>query len=87
MGSIKTSDTSFRQRYNRGYFSYTVDTIKHEINFKKCETDSTLYNGVILSMNYQLPDSNTIQLWAKQRNDSLYVLLKRSNRHFQLAEK
>ena len=86
-GSIKTSDTIFRQRYSRGYFSYSTDTIKHIINFKKLPTDSAMYNGIILFMNYQLPDSNTIQLWGKQRNDSLYVLLKRSDRHFQLAEK
>jgi len=86
-GSIKTSDTSFRQRYKRGYFSYETDTAKHIINFKKWQTDSALYSGIILSMRYQLPDSNTIQLWGKQKNDSLYVLLRKSNRHFQLAEK
>lgn len=86
-GSIKTADTSFRQRYNRGYFSFSTDTIKHIINFKKWQTDSAIYSGIILSLHYQMPDSTTIQLWGKQKNDSLFVLLKRSNRHFQLAEK
>jgi hypothetical protein len=86
-GSIKTSDTSFRQRYKRGYFSYTTDTANHIINFRKLQTDSPLYAGIVLSMRYQLPDSNTIQLWGEQKNDSLYVLLKKSNRHFQLTEK
>lgn len=83
MGSIKTQDTSFRIRYGRGYFNFTVDSIQPVINFKRFANDST----VILSMNYNIPDSNTIQLWGKQRNDSLFVELKKSNRHFQLAEK
>jgi hypothetical protein len=61
--------------------------VKHVINFKKLQTDSAMYIGIILTMHYQLPDSNTIQLWGKEKNDSLYVLLKRSNRRFQLAEK
>lgn len=87
IGSIKTADTSFRQRYQRGYFAFSTDTIKQIINFTKWQTDSTMYNGVILSMHYKLIDNNTIQLWGKEKNDSLYVLLKRSNRHFQLAEK
>ena len=87
-GSIKTSDTTFTQRYNRGYFNFTTDTINHILNFKKRQQrDSTMYSGIILSMHYNLPDSNTVQLWGKEKNDSLYVLLKRSNRHFQLAEK
>ncbi len=86
-GSIKTADTIFRQRYKRGYFRFETDTVKHVINFKKLQTDSAMYIGIILTMHYQLPDSNTIQLWGKEKNDSLYVLLKRSNRHFQLAEK
>jgi len=86
-GSIKTADTIFRQRYKRGYFRFETDTLKHVINFKKLQTDSAMYMGIVLTMHYQLPDSNTIQLWGKEKNDSLYVLLKRSNRHFQLAEK
>ena len=86
-GSIKTADTVFRQRYKRGYFKSETDTVNHVINFKKWQTDSAMYSGIILTLHYQLPDSNTIQLWGKQNNDSLYVLLTRSNRHFQLAEK
>jgi hypothetical protein len=33
------------------------------------------------------PDTNTLRLWGKQQQDSLYVELKRTQRHFQLAEK
>ena len=86
-GSIKTADTIFAQRYKRGYFNVTADTADHILNFKKKQRDSTMYSGIILSMRYQLQDSNTIRLWGKEKNDSLYVLLKRSNRHYQLAEK
>jgi hypothetical protein len=86
-GSIKTADTIFRQRYKRGYFDYEIDTVNNIINLKKWQTDSAMYSGIILSMHYQLPDSNTIQLRGKQKNDLLYVLLKKSNRHFQLADK
>jgi len=86
-GSIKTADTIFRQRYKRGYFNFETDTVKHIVNFKKWQTDSAMYAGIILTMHYQVPDSNTVQLWGRKNDDSLYVLLKKSNRHFQLAEK
>ncbi len=83
MGSIKTSDTIFRKRYGRGYFNFITDTNKHILNFKKFQQDSNF----ILSMHYQIPDSNTIYLSGLKGNDSLHVELKKSDRHFQLAEK
>jgi hypothetical protein len=83
MGSVKTNDTIFRRRYGRGYFVFTADTVKQIINFKKFPQDSIS----ILTLHYQLPDSNTIQLSGKKQNDSLYVELKKSKRHFQLTEK
>jgi len=86
-GSIKTADTIFRQRYKRGYFKYETDTKQNIINFRKLPTDSAMSQAVVLSMHYEIPDNNTIQLWGKKNNDSLYVLLKRSNHHFQLSEK
>jgi hypothetical protein len=86
-GSIKTADTIFRQRYKRGYFKYETDTKQHTINFRKLPTDSAMNQAVVLSMYYEIPNDSTIQLWGKKNNDSLYVLLKRSNRHFQLSEK
>lgn len=86
-GSIKTADTTFRQLYNRGYFAFKTDTVDHIINFKKGKQDSLMFNGTILSLHYQIPDSNTIQLWGKRKNDSLYILLKKSTMHFQLDEK
>ncbi|HVM88436.1 MAG TPA: hypothetical protein VMT76_09615 [Puia sp.] len=82
-GSIKTSDTLFRQRYKRGYFAYAGDTASHLLRLKKMQGDSI----DIVSFRYALPDSSTVLLWGKQRKDSLYIELKKSNRHFQLAEK
>ncbi len=83
MGSINSGDTLFRRRYGRGYFIFEVDTLQPIINFKKTRQDVTN----ILSLHYLRPDSNTIQLWGKQKTDSLFIELKRSARHFQLAEK
>ena len=80
-GSIKTCDTAFIQRYNRAYFVYKIDTAKHTLTFTKKDT------VVILKMNYVLPDTNTIKLSGKRGNDSLFVELKRTKRHFQLTEK
>lgn len=83
MGSINTRDTMFRKRYGRGYFIFDVDSLQPIINFKKTMQDT----AARLSLRYQMTDSNTIRLWGKQKDDSLFIELKRSNRHFQLAEK
>jgi len=83
MGSIKTKDSSFRRRYGRGYFSFAVDTLQPIVNFKKNMQDSVN----LFSFYYLQPDSNTIQLRGLKNNDSLFIELRRSNRHFQLAEK
>ena len=79
-GSVDSKDTSFRQRYGRGYFSFVPDTSKQTILFNKSTNN-------IITLHYSFPDSNSIKLWGSRKNDSLYVLLKKSNRHFQLAEK
>ena len=81
-GSVKTADTIFRQRYRRGYFAYTADKA-HLIRFKKFDTDSAAF----LTFRYEMPDSNTLHLYGLLHGDSLYVELKKTNRHFQLAEK
>ncbi|HMJ68888.1 MAG TPA: hypothetical protein VK508_08335 [Cyclobacteriaceae bacterium] len=82
-GSIKTVDTLFRQRYRRGYFFYQPDTVKQVLNIWKSRADTP----PMMTMKYNLPDENTIQLWTKFKSDSLYVRLRRSKRHFQLTEK
>jgi hypothetical protein len=83
MGSVKSNDTSFRIRYNRGYFGFTVDSATSTINFKKFSFD----NKYFMTLRYEIPDSATIKMWGKKAGDSLYVELKKSKRHFQLAEK
>jgi uncharacterized membrane protein YphA (DoxX/SURF4 family) len=82
-GSIATSDTSFRKLYNRAYFSYKADTVKHTFNILKRSTDSI----PVAALQYAFDDPNTIRFWGRRQNDSLSFVLKRSSRHFQLAER
>jgi hypothetical protein len=84
-GSVKTSDTIFRQWYKRGYFVYSTDTAQQEMIFKKRTVQGETFD--LFRLQYQLPDSNTIVLKGLMRSDSVYAVLKKSNRHFQLAEK
>jgi hypothetical protein len=81
--SMKTSDTSFRHIYKRAYFNYRPDTIKHTISFESFSASGK----TVFLFRYELPDTNTIRLWGKTKNDSLYIELRKSNRHFQLAER
>lgn len=82
-GSVNSTDTSFRQVYRRGYFQTIADTAAKSIAFKKIRTDSQN----IARFRYDVIDSQTIQFKGTWKNDSLLVLLKKSNRHFQLSEK
>ena len=86
-GSIGTTDTVFTQWYRRGYFIFKVDTNQQMLNFNKLPLEGPRNDATILSLRYQFPDSNSIRLWGRQGNDSLFILLKKSNRHYQLAEK
>jgi len=38
-------------------------------------------------MKFEMPDSNTILLSGLIRKDTVFAALKKTNRHFQLAEK
>ena len=51
------------------------------------KTSTALDSTWMFSMRYEMPDSNTIKFWTKIRNDSVYVEMVKTNRHFQLAEK
>ncbi|HET9744075.1 MAG TPA: hypothetical protein VFP97_00095 [Chitinophagaceae bacterium] len=82
-GTVKSTDTLFRKLYNRGYFLYSVDTIKHTLGFKRLPQDTTF--GYFFT--YEIPDNRTIVLRGTSRNDSLFIVLRKSKRHFQLAEK
>jgi hypothetical protein len=84
-GSVGTRDTLFWQRYRRGHFRYAADTARQTVAVWKT---STARDSVFLfTMRYDVPDSDTVRLWAKVRGDSVYAELVRTNRHFQLAER
>lgn len=82
-GSISTSDTSFRKWYNRAYFSYKADTVKHTFDIFKRFNDSI----PLAALQYAYEDANTIRFWGRRQTDSLSFVLRRSPHHFQLAEK
>ena len=78
-------DTIFWKRIDRGFFAYTVDTIKREIQFMKSKNAaSDLYPSFL--MKYELPDSNTIRLSGLIRKDSVLAVLKNTHRHFILTD-
>lgn len=80
-GTVKSSDRSFRKIYNRGYFLYSVDTVNQTLVLKNQFQDTAYF------FTYKIPDKETILLTGKSSNDSLSVVLRKSKRHFQLAEK
>lgn len=84
-GSVNTTDTLFRQRYRRGYFNYKPDTATNTMSIVKRSVTNA--ETPLFTMRYKLTDPNTINLWTKIGNDSLYVELVKSNRHFQLTER
>jgi hypothetical protein len=81
-GSVGSTDTSFRQRYRRGYFNCKVDTATQQLILKKSANakDSILFR-------YALDEKGDILLNGRKKTDSLFVRIRKSNRHFQLAEK
>lgn len=84
-GSVGTTDTIFWQRYRRGYFSFKSDTVKKTLRFiRRSWPGDTTY---LFTMRYEIPEEGRMRLWTKVRNDSLYLELARSSRHFQLSER
>jgi uncharacterized membrane protein YphA (DoxX/SURF4 family) len=82
-GSVSGNDTLLRPNYNRSYFMYDADTLKHVINFKRSGSAAI----PAYSFSYSLIDRNTINLWGLRGKDSLFITMKKSTRHFQLTEK
>jgi hypothetical protein len=83
LGSINSTDTLFRQRYRRGYFTYDPDTTASTLILRKLPTDTV----PILTMKYVLVSPERLHLWTVIRGDSLYLEITRSQRHFQLTER
>lgn len=84
LGSIKTSDGRFQQRYGRGYFKYSFDTSRKLLEFQDAAGE---YERVLVTFNYTLPDSNTIILEGSMGNDALLMRIKKTTHHYQLTEK
>ena len=84
-GSVNTTDPVFWRRYGRGYFRFKADTVTRSVVVWK--TSTALDSTFLFTMRYELPDSSRIRLWTALRNDSLYVELRRTARHFQLSER
>lgn len=85
IGSLKTADSGFYSRYNRKYFLYEKDSSQNAINFFHYKSRGR--GEPFFTMQYAKPDTNTLILWGKRSNDSLHVLLRKTNHHFQLAER
>ncbi len=82
-GTVNSHDTLFRKRYNRGYFNYVVDSTKKTLGFKKGFADTAF----TYFFTYEIPDKNSIFLTGAAGKDSLFIVLRKSKRHFQLAER
>jgi len=83
-GSVNTTDSLFRQRYRRGYFTYEYDTAVKTLHLYKqsVQGDKTF----LFTMNYQLKH-DTIFLQGKIRDEDHRIKLVKSKRHFQLEER
>jgi len=84
-GSVETGDTTFKKRYNRHYFGYTFNEMQRTVSFVRKMPNNI--DSALITMRYTKPDSNTIKLWGTHGKDSLFVELKLTKRHFQLAER
>jgi hypothetical protein len=82
-GSMKSADSVFSHRYGRAYFWYKPDTVKEVLEIRRFPGDSI----PLTAMKYQFPDERTILLRGKFKDDTLFVRLRRSKRHFQLTER
>lgn len=84
-GSINTTDTMFWLRYHRGYFKYKADDSAHTVTFSRSSWQMDMTE--LFTLDYKILDTGTIMLHGAIRRDSVTVILKKSNRHFQLEEK
>lgn len=84
-GSVNTTDTMFWQRYRRGYFRYKVNDSTKYITFSRSSWQMNMTE--LFTLQYTIQHPGVLLLHGKMRNDTVSVLLKKSNRHFQLEEK
>lgn len=82
-GSIKTTDSRFRQRYGRGYFNYKVNSVRSTLSLFRRTSDSV----PIVQFRYEVKDSVTLMLRSIPLTDSLQLTLRRRTTVFPLGEK
>jgi hypothetical protein len=83
IGSVQSADTIFNQRYGRGYFGYSIDSLSQQISFTRSAFDTTR----LFTLKYKFSDSVRLQLWGKVHDDSVNYNFIKSKRHFQLTER
>ncbi|MBX9778885.1 MAG: hypothetical protein K2X26_00965 [Chitinophagaceae bacterium] len=82
-GSIKSVDSRFRLRYGRAYFNYKIDTVHQHISLFKSTADSI----PIVQFHFQIKDPETIIFSSTDNKEAIYLLLRRRQKPFPLAEK
>ncbi|MBY0537261.1 MAG: hypothetical protein K2P88_15525 [Chitinophagaceae bacterium] len=82
-GSINATDSRFRKRYGRAYFSMEFDSTNTYLSLKRTSNDSL----PIVKFTFSIKDSTTIELRSYPRPDSLFVRVKRRIKPFPLSEK
>jgi len=83
IGSTVVDDTSFRPKYGRVYFGFRADSTQHKVTI----TNALDRSVVTYNFDYTLTDTSSIRLTGKTRQGDIVIELKRTKRHFQLAEK
>ncbi len=82
-GSVSANDSTLRMRYGRGYFAYEPDSAGKTLEWRKSAWDSQL----LVTFDLALLPENRMILSGVKGQDSLYLVLKKLNRHFPLTER
>ncbi len=82
-GSIKTTDSRFRQRYGRSYFNFEIDSSAKLLSLKRTVMDSVF----LAQFTYHIKDSVLVELYSYPTRDSMYLLLRRRTMPFPLSER
>ncbi|WP_111672097.1 hypothetical protein [Algoriphagus litoralis] len=81
-GSVSANDSTMWMRYGRAYFNYEPDSLGKTLTWKLSTRESPIAN-----FQMDLSEEGKLILQGKKSEDSLYVVLKKLNRHFPLAER
>jgi hypothetical protein len=81
-GSVSANDSSMRMRYGRAYFNYEPDSLGKTLTWRLSGANTSLAN---FEMDFSVEEKMILK--GKKSEDSLYVVLKKLNRHFPLTER